>query len=260
MTVRTEAWPEGRPAWVDLSITDIDRTKNFYAAVLGWKFSETGPEFGGYFNALVDGEPVAGLAPPMEGMDEPPHEWTTYLAVTDSAAVQTRIVAAGGQSVFPPMEVGPFGTMAVYTDPTGASFGTWQAGSHTGFNVVGVHGAPSWHEAVVGDFEAGKAFYTEVFGYEYEDYSTDGMEYAMFNTPGDEMSGGVAVYGPDTPPGWGIVFNVDDADAAAAAITVSGGTLTTEPFDFQYGRITVGKGPDGESFSLIQSPPTQPDA
>ncbi|MGO1975412.1 MAG: VOC family protein [Propionibacteriaceae bacterium] len=256
MTVRKEAWPDGRPAWIDLSITDIDRSRDFYRAVFGWEYTDSEPEFGGYFYAQVNGEPVAGMAPPMEGMEESPHVWTTYLAVTDSAATGAKIEAAGAQSVFPPMEVGPFGTMGLYVDPTGATFGTWQPGSHTGFNVVDEHGAPGWHEVMVDDFEKGKAFYAEVFGYEYEDISNEGMSYAMFTAPGDQMSGGLANF-DDNPPGWGIVFQVDDTDAAAAVIAANGGKVTTEPFDFQYGRLAVATGPDGEEFSLIQ-PPAQP--
>lgn len=260
MTVRKEAWPDGRPAWVDLSVTDADRSREFYRAVFGWEFTDSEAEYGGYFNALVEGEPVAGMAPPMEGMDEPPHVWTTYLAVTDSTVAGAKIESAGAQAVFPPMEVGPFGTMALYLDPTGATFGTWQPGTHTGFNVVDVHGAPGWHEVMVGDFEAGQAFYADVFGYTYQDYSTDEMPYAMFSAPGDEMPSGGIGHDADTPPGWGIVFTVDDTDAAAAAVKANGGAVTTEPFDFQYGRIAVCTGPDGESFSLIQPPVDQPDS
>lgn len=159
MPIREEAWAQGTPAWVDLSVTDIERSKKFYSALLGWEFEGGEEEFGGYLNATVKGQTVAGMAPPMEGMDEPVHAWTTYLAVDDSAATEAAISAAGAQVLFGSMQVGPMGTMAVYADPTGAVFGTWQSGTHTGYNLYNEPGAVLWSEAMVGDFDVAREFY-----------------------------------------------------------------------------------------------------
>lgn len=51
------------------------------------------------------------------------------------------------------------GTMAVYADPTGAVFGTWQSGTHTGYNLYNEPGAVLWSEAMVGDFDVAREFY-----------------------------------------------------------------------------------------------------
>lgn len=255
MTEHSTPFPVGAPAWVDLSVTDIERSKAFYSAVLGWEYEGGEPELGGYVNATVNGRRIAGMAPPMEGMGEQPHVWTAYVSVEDSAAVTEAVTAAGGTTVFPPMEVGPNGTMAIYTDPTGATFGTWQAGTHTGFGVTGEHGSTAWVEAMVGDFEKGQEFYTQVFGWTYQDLSGGGTRYAIFGVPGEEppMSGGIGEVEPGQDPYWALNVEVDDVDAVAGRVREAGGQVVTEPFDFEFGRLALVTGPDGEQFGIITS-------
>ncbi|WP_131103513.1 VOC family protein [Ornithinimicrobium sufpigmenti] len=247
------ARPVGAPAWADLSVSDIERSKAFYARVLGWEYEGGDAEFGGYVNATVGGRPVAGLAPPMEGQEETPHAWMVYLAVEDSAVTQERIATAGGSTILPPMQGGAFGTMSVYADPTGAAFGTWEPAAHTGFGVRDEPGSVSWTEAMVGDFERGREFYTSVFGWTYQDLSSEEMKYAIFTTSGgeDAQAGGIGEVEAEEQPYWSVVFQVESTDAAAQRVTEAGGAVTVEPFDFEYGRLAVCTGPDGELFAVI---------
>ncbi|QFG67621.1 VOC family protein [Ornithinimicrobium pratense] len=246
-------WPVGAPAWTDLSVSDIERSKAFYARVLGWDYEGSEPEFGGYVNATVDGRVVAGLAPPMEGQQEVPHTWAVYLAVEDSTATQDRIAAAGGSTVLPAMQLGPWGTMGVYADPTGAVFGTWEPAAHTGFQVSDGPGSVNWTEAMVGDFERGKEFYTSVFGWTYQDMSSEEMKYAIFTTTGGQeaQAGGIGEVEAGEQPYWSVVFEVENTDAAAQRVTEAGGAVTVEPFDFEFGRLAICTGPDGEQFAVI---------
>ncbi len=55
MTVHKGAWPPGTPCWVDLSVSDMQRSQEFYGAVFGWEFSQRAEEFGGYSNAFLRG-------------------------------------------------------------------------------------------------------------------------------------------------------------------------------------------------------------
>lgn len=256
MGVRKESWPAGTPAWVDISVTDPEASRTFYSSVLGWEFTDPDAEqFGGYFQAVVQGEAVAGMAPPMEGMDEPPHAWVTYLAVDDLDTDARRIGEAGAQVIFPPMELESLGSMAMFVDPTGAMFGVWQSGEHTGFNLFDVPGAVAWNEAMVGDFEAGKEFYAKAFDFTYEDISTEEMKYAIFSVPGGErQAGGVGAVEGGQPPYWAVTFTVEDTDAAVQRVRDAGGQVVTEPFDFEFGRIAIATGPDGEQFGVIAPP------
>lgn len=255
MTIHEGSWAPGTPCWVDISVPDLARSQAFYRAVLGWEFTEGAEEFGGYSTALVNGRGAAGMSPPMPGAEAAPTYWTIYLATADSAETEAAITGAGGRVMFPTMAVGELGTMGVYADPTGAVFGTWQSGEHTGYDVANEPGAVTWCEAMVGDFEAGKAFYTEAFGYTYTDMSAEGMAYAMFSVPDGEQPAGGIGHEPGRPPYWSVTFEVDGTDAAVQRVRDSGGTVLAEPFDFEYGRIAIVAGPDGEPFGVITSAP-----
>lgn len=254
MAIHQESWPAGTPVWADLSVSDPEASRAFYAEVLGWEFTPSTEAFGGYFMALVDGEPAAGLAPPMEGAEEEHHVWMAYVGTEDIEATTQAVTDAGGAVVFPPMQLETLGSMAIYTDPTGASFGAWQSGEHTGFNVYDSPGSVSWCEAMVGDFEAGKAFYTATFGYTYEEMSDASTRYAIFSVPGgDRPAGGIGLV-DGQPPYWSVTFNVPDTDAAIAVATARGSRVLMEPFAFEFGRVAVITGPDGEAFGVIEPP------
>lgn len=268
----TPAHPSaGAPVWVDLSVSDIDRSREFYTAVLGWDYTG-GEEYGGYLNAVVGGKVVAGLAPPMPGddPDQSPHFWTTYLAVQDSAAAEKKITAAGGTVVMPSMEVGPLGSMGIYADPTGAVFGTWQAGAHQGYELVGEPGAVAWNDVMVGDYEAGRQFYTAVFGWTYEEMTEEDinpgegapegqMDYAFFTPPGEAaMTGGIGHEHGQEGAYWSVAFAVHGTDEAAQRARDAGGQVLVEPFDFEHGRIAICAGPDGEQFGIITSAEEMP--
>lgn len=255
--VRHEAWPPGTPCWVDISVTDPARARAFYAAVLGWEFSDQDERLGGYVTALVDGERVAGLAPPMPpGLSdgpEPPHVWTTYLAADDLASLTERVTAAGGQVVMPAMPLEELGAMALFLDPTGAGFGVWQAGQHTGATLVNAPGALAWSDVMVGDFAAGRQFYAEVFGYRYDDLAGGGLPYALFTPPGaPRPAGGIGQVGEGGFPHWVVTFGVADADVAVRQARAHGGSVVTEPYDFEFGRAAIVVGPDGETFGVFR--------
>ncbi|MFF0990026.1 VOC family protein [Kocuria nitroreducens] len=257
MTTHTEPWPAGSPCWVDLMASDLDRTQAFYRDVLGWTFSDSQPEYGGYCNALLDGRTVAGLSPTMEGLENAAHVWSVYLATEDISAHAARAVEAGATPVHEPMEVGPFGSMGMWVDRTGADFGMWQAHEHTGFGAYGEPGAVTWCDLMTADPAVAQGFYAAVFGYTYQDIGDDTMSYALFTVPGGQMpAGGIGGLDPkagDAQPGWSVAFQVEDVDAAVQRVREAGGSVDQEPFDFEYGRMAVVAGPDREVF-VVMSP------
>ncbi len=254
MTTHEGPWPAGFPCWVDVSVSDLEHSQAFYEAVLGWRFSPGAEKLGGYTNAFVGDRRVAGMSPTPDPTGHRASIWAVYLATADIEAIDKAIRAAGGQEVFPITGLPPLGRMAMFTDTTGAVFGVYEAGKHTGFTLVNEPGAVSWCEGMVGDFAAGKAFYTKVFGYEYTDMSGPQGEYAMFTVPGaDRPTGGVGRVDVDRPPGWTVTFEVADVDDAAHQVSEHGGIVTTQPYDFEFGRLALCAGPDSESFGLITS-------
>lgn len=255
MTTHTDPWPAGTPCWADLMAADLDRTQAFYREVLGWTFTEPLPEYGGYCNALADGRAAAGLSPTMEGMEAAPHVWSVYLATDDITADAATATAAGAEQLFEPMQVGPFGSMGMWTDPAGAAFGMWQADEHTGFELSGEPGAVAWCDLMTGDLGTARDFYARLFGYTYQDIGDEKMPYALFTVPGGQVpAGGIGGLDPragGAQPGWSVAFQVADVDAAARRVREAGGAVVEDPADFEYGRMLVASGPDGEVFVLM---------
>ena len=260
MGVRKQAWPQGTPAWVDLMAKDFDKTKEFYGGLFGWEFSEGTEEFGNYSTATLNGAAVAGISPTPPGMEEQPSVWTTYLAVDDLEGVSAAVTEAGGSVIMPAMQIGDFGGMALVSDPTGAAFGLWQSGTHTGVGIFAEPGALVWNEVMVGDFAEASRFYADVFGYTYTDIG-GGAAYSTVELDGKTVGGigDVELAGEDVPPHWRTYFAVEDAAAACAKAVELGGSVVAEPWDTAFGTMAAVKGPSGEVFLLNQAPAADPD-
>ncbi|WP_336922537.1 VOC family protein [Aquipuribacter sp. SD81] len=249
MTTRTEPWPAGTPCWVDYGATDVEAATGFYTEVLGWAATASGPEHGGYVMCAVRGHDAAGIGPAAEGA---PPAWTTYLASADADATAARVRAAGGTVLAEPFDVGDLGRMLVAADPQGAVVGVWQAGRHVGCGVVNEPGALTWNEASLPDPAAGRAFYSEVFGYRWEAVPGGGVDYWTF--AGDEgrpLGGLGGLSGDGSPPHWLAYFSVADSDAVVATAKGLGAEVAAGPFDTEYGRMATVVDPWGARFAVM---------
>ncbi len=248
--------PKGYPCWLDLTAPDVKQAAEFYAHVFGWDYDVSGPEYGHYHMAMVDGHSVAGLGQPMAG-DAPPAAWTLYFAADDAAAMAAHAADLGGTVLVPAMEVPRQGQMAIVADPTGAVFGLWQPIAHHGFGIDGVAGTLAWCELNTPDANAARAFYQALLVADAPAFDRPGTN-AYFSLQKDgawiagiveQPSGGTKV-----PPHWMPFFQVDDANAAIAAVQAGGGTVAFGPFDSAYGRVVVVADPFGAHFSVLQPP------
>ncbi|MBA2573947.1 MAG: VOC family protein, partial [Nocardioidaceae bacterium] len=62
MTIRTGSWPAGTPAWADLMVPDRLVAQRFYSELFGWEFTDDDSEETGFYsNAMVNGQPAAGI-------------------------------------------------------------------------------------------------------------------------------------------------------------------------------------------------------
>jgi uncharacterized protein len=253
MVTRDTAWPDGTPCWADLGTNDIPKAISFYSSEFGWDVRVGGPEVGGYSVAMLDGRQAVGIGPIM-GPPGSPSAWTTYIATSDADATADKIKGAGGQLLTDVMDVMDLGRMAIAADVTGAPFGIWQAGKHTGSEIANVAGAVAWNEHMSHDFEGAKAFYAAVFGYEYGDMSADGFSYATLLINGREV-GGIGAFpgGADAShhPFWSVYFGVADTDKSVEAATGHGGQVIRPASDSPYGRMALVADNQGSVFSLI---------
>ena len=253
VVTRDTRWPAGTPCWVDVSVDDVPKAIAFYRALFGWDIELGGPEVGGYSIAHQDGRIVAAISPKM-GAPDAPSVWTTYLATDDADATAAKTKGAGGQLLAEPMDVMEEGRLAVAMDPAGAVFGLWQGEHTTGLGVATEPGALTWNEHMSRDFDGSKAFYQAVFGYDYQDMSSDGFKYATLMLDG-QIVGGIGEYPAETPAevpaAWATYFAVTDTDAAVAKVTELGGSVVQSPRDSPYGRVAVVADNHGAVFSLI---------
>ncbi|MEU3948913.1 VOC family protein [Streptomyces sp. NPDC029526] len=252
--------PEGAPCWADAMFSDIEGAKSFYGAVLGWTFGDTASEYGNYTQAYADGKAVAAVVPPMPGQ-EGTSQWCLYLAAEDAAATAARIREHGGELLMNPMPVGDFGTMCLARDPSGVVFGVWQAGTHEGFQAMGVPGAFCWAEVFTRDPDAADAFFPAVFSYRQKEMA-DEMDFRVYDLGEQSVLGRMRMtedFPPEVPPYINVYFAVADCDAAVARAAELGGILRFGPQSTPFGRLATISDPQGATFSVIDLTTTEGD-
>ncbi|MGW3202852.1 VOC family protein [Streptomyces sp. NPDC001135] len=229
---------EGVPCWVDAQLADVEAGKRFYGELFGWSF---GDAYGTSVWARLEGEPVASLAPKIDG--RMPTVWTVSFATPDAAALGRRITEAGGQVVMAPFPVGDLGVAALAADPEGAVFGLWQPGRHRGFGRRHEPGTFVWAELYTRDTAAANVFYGGLF------------REALFGA-GAEPDFGRAdvteVFPAEMPPHFLTHFRVADLGDALGAVQRLGGRVQAPPFETSYGRVAVVTDNQGASFALLQ--------
>ena len=259
MSIRTSPWPNGVPCWADVMATDVRNSGAFYTAVFGWTVPEPEQQWGGYVTAEAGGQLVAGIGPIQQGA---PAAWTLYLATDDAERTVALASEHGGSVIGPVMDVGPLGRMAILSDPSGAVFGLWQAGTMIGASLVNEPGGLVWEDLRSSDPEAARAFYAALFGWTYDAVEMAGPDYTTFQRPDEPyVLGGVGTFMGEpegTPSHWLVYFQVADVDAAVSAAQGAGGSVLAPPFDTPYGRMACLADPDGAVFMVMATDPAQP--
>lgn len=107
---------------------------------------------------------------------------------------------------------------------------------------------PNYIELPAADLAAAKAFYTQAFGWTLAEF---GPTYAC-TTTGDVDVGlqGDADEAPAAPLP---VIQVDDLDAALAAVTAAGGSIVRPTFAFPGGRRFQFRDPHGNELAVMQA-------
>ena len=120
-------------------------------------------------------------------------------------------------------------------------------------------GTFSWPELATTDQNGAKAFYTKLFGWEFNDSEMGpGEYYTMLKNQGRDLG---ALYSlkkeeraQGIPPHWNSYVTVANADQAAAKAKSLGGTILAPPFDvMEHGRMAVIQDPTGAVFCIWQA-------
>ncbi|MEQ1642377.1 MAG: VOC family protein [Pyrinomonadaceae bacterium] len=125
------------------------------------------------------------------------------------------------------------------------------------------HGDFCWTEIASNDSAKAKEFYTNVFGWKFQDSkATDGaFEYTEYSTGGDYPAGGLYQITPEMcapgeplpPPHFLTYIAVDDVDDNAKRAIELGGTVIKGPLDIpNTGRMAVIADPSGAMFATFK--------
>lgn len=111
----------GRIEWMDLTVDDASRVRNFYKSVVGWTSSDV--PMGSYedFNMNVPGtkDTVAGICHARGTNAKLPSQWLIYVRVEDVAASAEQCVKLGGKVLNGPQRMSG-SNFCVIQDPAGA--------------------------------------------------------------------------------------------------------------------------------------------
>ncbi len=109
---------------VELQTRDLPKAKDFYARLFDWKLQDL-PMPGGSYTMIEVGDGTGGGMVTSPDPHAPP-SWMAYVGVDDVRAMTEKARQLGATICVDVTEVGDFGWMSVFTDPTGATLALWQ--------------------------------------------------------------------------------------------------------------------------------------
>jgi uncharacterized protein len=251
MGERTQ-YPPGTFSWADLSTTDQDAAKAFYAALFGWESEELPvDENTTYSMQRIDGKNVAAIAPqpPQQRDAGAPPVWNSYVTVESADAAVDKAKELGGNVHAPAFDVMDAGRMGVIQGPEGAFFMVWEPKQNIGASLVNAPGALCWNELASPDFDASSAFYSGLFGWETQPFEDSPQPYLIIMNKG-RSNGGIRGPQDGEPPNWLVYFAVEDIDTGLAKVEELGGTKLVGPVDIGVAKIGVVTDPQGAAFAL----------
>ena len=125
--------------------------------------------------------------------------------------------------------------------------------SDTTINTMKQHGAFSWNELLTTDLAGAKAFYAEMFNWQFEDINNE-MPYTLAKIDGQEAAGMMTTppEAADMPPMWGAYVTVNDVEASAKQAEALGGKILMDTRDIpDVGRFAVISDPQGAMLTII---------
>ncbi|HEU4879074.1 MAG TPA: VOC family protein [Gemmatimonadaceae bacterium] len=255
----TEVRKTGDFCWINILTSQPEEAKKFFAGLFGWTYGD----LGGMGNSIkVDGNDIGGLFDLNSPQTPPgtPPVIGVMVKVDDADAIAAKAKALGGRSK-DAFDIGENGRMAECFDPNGAEIDLWQPKREQATTAdQSHHGAPSWYETYTPDVEAGKKFYTELFGWTAQTMPMPGMDYTVFHN-GDKMIAGMMQPNAgmkDMPPHWATYFTVNDADETAKKAAELGGMVVVPPTDIPtVGRFSAIVSPQGVGFLVIKYLPRE---
>jgi len=111
----------GSMVWIDLTVPNAEKLRDFYSEVVGWATSEV--DMGGYadfsMNTPESGTTITGVCHARGVNKDMPPAWMPYFVVANLDESMTSCTELGGEIVVAPRALGE-GRFCVVKDPAGA--------------------------------------------------------------------------------------------------------------------------------------------
>ena len=242
--------------WYELTTTDAEAAKAFYAAVVGWGLRDASMPGAAYTLFTAGEDSVAGLtglSAEARQMGAQPR-WMGYVGVDDVDAATDRLRHLGGTVYVPPTDVPEISRFSIVADPQAATLALVK-GLNSGQQQPAALSAPGhvgWHELSAVNWEKAFAFYGELFGWQKADAEVGGIGTYQLFSAGGQIIGGMSNKPPTVPmPFWLYYFNVGDIDTATERVKAGGGKILEGPLEARGGnRIVRCTDPQGAMFAL----------
>lgn len=253
---------QGAHIWYELMTTDPVGAKKFYDAVVGWTI-DAQPI--GEMDYRMIGRSDGGFAGGVLGLSEKDcaegarPTWMGYIGVNDVDATVMEIVKRGGKLIMAAFDI-PQGRIAMVADPQGNPFYIMKpippAGQEDKQSDVFSETQPqqvSWNELTTSDPAAARTFYSELFGWNSDEYMPMGDmgDYRFFARDGVRI-GALCPVQPGGSAGWRYYIRVPSISKSVEAVKAGGGTISMGPHEVPTGdQIIIGNDPQGAEFALV---------
>jgi hypothetical protein len=124
----------GELCWYELNSQDVEKAKEFYRGLFGWKIEQSKVTEMAYSEIHRGNTAIGGMMQIDkqwgENWEKIPTHWMTYIAVDNCDETLEKITAHGGNVCVPAFDAPNVGRMAVVKDPSGATFSVIQFFAH----------------------------------------------------------------------------------------------------------------------------------
>jgi predicted enzyme related to lactoylglutathione lyase len=253
---------QGEFSWIELGTTDAAGAKRFYGSLFGWSFDDNpmGPDMV-YTMCKLGNHAACALYQMGKDMKGVPSNWMSYVTVNSADETTKKVTSAGGKVIKEPFDVMEHGRMAIYTDPTGATFAVWQPKQHIGTQITQEPGSHCWTELFTNNIDAAGKFYSQTFAWKTQamDMGPNIGTYTVFGKDNTKEGGRAGMMKQPAnmkgaPPMWLSYFAVANVDASAKKITELGGKVLMPPTDIpgNMGRYAIAHDPQGAVFGIYK--------
>jgi predicted enzyme related to lactoylglutathione lyase len=251
------AAPVGRFVWHDLVTPDVEKSKKYYADLVGWTYKDWDMGPGGVYSMIhAGGTEWGGFMPLHAERGVPPH-WISYATVPDVDVATAKAQERGGQVLAPGMDIPSVGRFSVIASPHGAAISPYKSETSQGETApTPAPGIFCWHELLALDPQGEGKFFSEIFGWRIEETPMGEMgTYYLFKRLDTGKDAGGMLQKPDGqgPSLWLPYIQVENADATAARTKELGGQVHVPPTDIpNIGRFTVTTDSVGAYLAFLQ--------